>query len=340
MRIGFNPNKDKIQESNDFFHQVIVPVYIPNQEGYFKDSFQILRFCLESLFKTCHGQTYITVVNNGSCTEVIDYLNQLYDDNKIKEIIHTDNIGKLNAILKGITGHNFPLITISDADVLFLSHWQKETNAVFDAFPQAGAVSPTPSSKTLRQHTGNVILEHLFSNGMKFSAVNNPQDLRKFAESIGNPDFYNEVHLKKNLTVMAANGISAVIGAGHFVSSYRSEVFNKISKRYSEFSLGGNSERILLDVPVVQNDYWRLSTQNTYAYHMGNIVEPWMQETIDALVNNDPIARTFEIRNKASKSALKIGLQSFIFNKIISRKLIWKLFLQYKGLTKEEANKY
>jgi hypothetical protein len=124
MRIGFNPNKDKIQESSEFFHQVIVPVYIPNQEGYFKDSFAILRYSLQSLFKTCHTKTYFTIVNNGSCDSVVDYLNALHHENKIQELIHTTNIGKLNAILKGITGQQFPIITITDADVLFLNDWQ------------------------------------------------------------------------------------------------------------------------------------------------------------------------------------------------------------------------
>ena len=62
MRIGFNPHKDKIQVASDYFHQVIIPVYIPNQEGYFKDSFSILKLCLNSLFKTSHIQTYFTVV--------------------------------------------------------------------------------------------------------------------------------------------------------------------------------------------------------------------------------------------------------------------------------------
>ncbi|WP_255373930.1 hypothetical protein [Flavobacterium sp. LM5] len=36
MRIGFNPHKDKAKETSDYFHQVIIPVYIPNQEAIFK----------------------------------------------------------------------------------------------------------------------------------------------------------------------------------------------------------------------------------------------------------------------------------------------------------------
>ncbi|MDD3005817.1 glycosyltransferase, partial [Flavobacterium sp.] len=121
MRVGFNPNKDKVLPKSDYTHQVIVPVYIPHQNDYFKDSFQILQLCLESLFKTCHGKTYITIVNNGSCIEVVNYLNQLQQETKVQEVIHTTAIGKLNAILKGLSGHQFPLITITDADVLFLN---------------------------------------------------------------------------------------------------------------------------------------------------------------------------------------------------------------------------
>ena len=56
---------------------MIIPVYIPNQEGYFKDAFSIFKLCLESLFKTCHAKTFITLVNNGSCNEVKDFLDYL-----------------------------------------------------------------------------------------------------------------------------------------------------------------------------------------------------------------------------------------------------------------------
>ena len=87
MRIGFNPNKDKIKKPDGYFHQVIIPVYIPNNQGYFKDSFQILLNCLESLFKTSHPETYFTIVNNGSCKEVVTYLNQLFNNNKINVIL-------------------------------------------------------------------------------------------------------------------------------------------------------------------------------------------------------------------------------------------------------------
>lgn len=338
MRVGSNPNKDMIQEPNEFFHQVIVPIYIPNQEGYFKDSFIILQYCLNSLFKTSHTKTYFTIVNNGSCDNVVDYLNQLYEENKIQELIHTTNIGKLNAILKGITGHHFPLITISDADVLFLNDWQKATYEVFEAFPETGVVSTTPSSRVLKQHTSNVLIGKFFSPKLRFTNVLHPNALVLFAKSIGNINFYNTTHLKKYLTI--SNGTTkAVIGAGHFVATYRGTVFGLLKNKYSSYALGGSSESLFLDKPVNDLGYWRLSTEGNYTCHMGNVLEPWMERSLECNTDSRiPIGDTAFLSNrKASVSFVK--WKEIIF-KLLTYKPIWKLFLQYKGLTKEGAQDY
>ncbi|TDW47152.1 glycosyl transferase family 2 [Flavobacterium sp. 270] len=337
MRVGFNPNKDKLQEKNDFFHQVVVPVYIPNHEGYFKDSFKILQYCMESLFKTCHPKTYITVVNNGSCIEVINYLGDLYREGKIQEQIHTSAIGKLNAVLKGLAGHNFDLITISDADVLFLNNWQKETYTVFENFKKAGVVSPVPSSKMLKQFTENIYLDNFFSNRLKFTNTINKESLKMFATSIGNTDFYKDIHLNKNLTI-SNNGASAVVGAGHFIATYKGKCFDDIKNRFSCFSLGGDSEKILLDKPAEDKGYWRLSTPGNYAYHMGNVFEDWMLEIFFEIEKNK--AEIKIPNNLINKPNTYLRPFARFFFRIISQKKIWLLFLRYKGLSKEEANQY
>ena len=70
MRIGYNPLRNELHKPSDFKHQVIIPVYLPNAEGYFKDGLRILDYCLQSLFKTAHSKTFITIINNGSTAEV------------------------------------------------------------------------------------------------------------------------------------------------------------------------------------------------------------------------------------------------------------------------------
>lgn len=338
MRVGFNPHKDKIQIESDYFHQVIVPVYIPNQEGYFKDSFEILKLCLDSLFVTKHEKTFITIVNNGSCIEVVAYLNDLFHKNKIHEVIHTTNIGKLNAVLKGISGNNFPLTTVSDADVLFLNGWQEASYSVFDSFSKTGAVCPTPSSRSLRTITANVYWDLFFSNKLKCTPVVNPDALKMFALSVGDASFYNPVQLKKYLTVTNEDK-KAVVGAGHFVTTYRSQVFDDLESRFATFKLGGDSEGQFLDLPVVKKGFWRLSTADNYAYHMGNVSEDWMKVEVSKLIQNDKKS-TFELKPIQSSSKLAYFVKSKLFAKLILNKKVMRYFLIWKGLSKEEAKNY
>jgi hypothetical protein len=339
MRVGYNPNKDKELEKTSYHHQVIVPIHIPNQVGYFKDSFQILQYCLESLFKTSHSQTYFTMVNNGSCTLVIDYLNHLYEGGKIHEVIHTTTIGKLNAILKGLTGHQFPLITISDADVLFLNYWQKATYDIFEAFSRTGVVCTTPSSKVLKQHTYNTIISNLFSSKLSFTKVKDTSALKMFANSIGDNLFYNEVHFNKQLTI--SSGISkAIVGAGHFVGTYRGSVFNKLQCRYASYSLGGNSESLFLDKPVSNLGYWRLSTEINYTCHMGNVIEPWMAEKFNLIEDQSNLLLKIPSLKQINQNEIVNFIKEKIFMRFLIIKPVWNLFLKYKGLTNEEVNNY
>lgn len=338
MRVGFNPNKDKPLEKSNYNHQVIVPVYIPNQEGYFKDSFQILQYCLESLFKTSHSKTYFTIVNNGSCQEIVNYINQLLAQGDIQEVINTTAIGKLNAISKGLTGHQFDLITITDADVLFMNDWQKATYEVFESFTKAGVVSTTPSSKVLKQHTQNTVVANLFSSKLCFTNVVDEQALKMFANSIGNAEFYNEVHLKKYLTITSGN-CKAIVGASHFVATYRGTIFSKLNNRFTSFALGGTSESLFLDKPATDVGYWRLSTEVNYTCHLGNVVEPWMNtklKTISKIINNNTDLKFLE---NTGNTTVFVYFNKIIF-KLLSYPRIWKMFLKYKGLTQAEANKY
>lgn len=338
MRIGFNPQKDKVQLASDFFHQVVMPVYIPNHDGYFKDSFDILKLCLESLFKTSHKRTYFTIVNNGSCSDVRDYLDELFKNERIHEIIHTSNIGYINAMLKGITGNGFPFITNTDSDVLFLENWQEATYAVFNVFPKAGAVSPTPNSKMIKFLTGNLLFDEGLTNKVRFSKVKNPQAMKYFAFSIGNKNLFSKVNLKKYLTINK-NDFAAVVGAGHFVVTYKSDVFDVLDERFTKFVLGGDSD-FIFDFPVVKKGLWRLSTTDNYAYHMGNTLEEWMLKVVENLNENGLVYDKIPKISKAGANTFINWFKNRIFSKVLFKKPIWRLFLRYKGLSKEEASVY
>ena len=282
MRIGFNPHKDMPNEGSSYNHQVVLPVYIPNQEGYFKDSFRILQLCVESILKTVHLKTFITIVNNGSCSEVRDYLDELFANKKIHEVIHTDNIGKLNAILKGLSGNNIELVTIADSDVMFLENWQKETVTVFNNFPKAGVVGIVPQYMNFGHFCGNLLVENFFSKKLTFSPVKNLMALKKFYISIGWGEYVENECLDVTLT-LENNSQKAVVGSGHFVATYKKEIFKEIVT-YIGYKLGGDSETYLDEI-ILKFGLWRLTTYDNYAYHMGNVHEKWMDETLHSFEN-------------------------------------------------------
>ena len=335
MRVGYNPHKDKVQEDSYYQHQIIIPVYIPSHQDYFKDSFAIFKLCLQSLFNTIHNKTFITIVNNGSDSIVSDYLDLLFKKGKIQELIHTENIGKLNAILKGLSGNNIKLVTISDSDVLFLPDWQLETVKVFNQVPKAGVVGIVPQFKSYESNSGNVLCETLFSSTLQFMPVKNKEALIRFYDSLGWDRNYNQDYLEYALGLKINTELSVLVGSGHFVATYKKDVFENIST-YIGYKMGGNSEKYLDTLPL-KKDYWRLTTYDNYAYHMGNILEEWMNDTVtDSNFVIDPVC--YNARKEISKFLYFIKNRLFV--KFISSKTIVKLFLKWKKLPSHMIEKY
>ncbi|WP_456314104.1 glycosyltransferase [Pseudomonas shirazensis] len=336
MRIGYNPNKDKIVSKSGYLHQIIIPVYIPNQEGYFKDSFAILKLCLVSLFATIHDKTFITIVNNGSDILIVNYLDALLKENRIQELIHTQNIGKLNAILKGLAGNNIELVTISDSDVLFLNDWQKETVNIFKAAPRAGVVGIVPQFKMYESNCGNVLFDTLLSSKLQFIPVKNKEALIRFYDSIGWARDYNQDYLKYNLGLKLDENQSALVGSGHFVATYKKDIFKEI-KTSIDFKMGGFG-MAYLDKALLKKDYWRLTTPDNFAYHMGNTLEDWM--TISNTYQQDMVEPIYDFNVNKTLHPFFYSIKNKLFVKFISIKPIVKMFLKWKKLPKEMISKY
>lgn len=330
MRIGNNPHKDKPHDESEYLHQVIIPVYIPNQEGYFKDSLKIFQLCLQSLFNTIHSKTFITIINNGSCDDVKVILDKLYDQNKIHEVIHTTNIGKLNAIFKGLAGNNIELVTISDADVLFLTGWQNETITIYNQLPKVGVVGIVPQFKLFKVNSANLIVDNLFNKRLQFLPVKNKEALIRFYDSIGWKRDYNHDLLDYILALKVNSNLNIVVGSGHFVATYKKDIFDNIIT-YLGYKLGGYTEDYL-DVMPLKKDYWRVTTYDNYAYHMGNVFESWMEENVNnQKVNNEEI-NTSNFPKQHYISKFKYIIKIKIFNKIFAINKVYKLFLKWKKL--------
>ncbi len=87
-------------------------------------------------------------------------------------------------------------------------------------------------------HCGNVIYDNIFSKNLKFLPVKNPKALQLFYDSIGWERNYNQDYLKYNLGLKCKQDLSVLIGSGHFVATYKKDMFSEITS-YLGYKLGG-----------------------------------------------------------------------------------------------------
>jgi len=338
MRKGANPQKMKAHVMTGFTHQVIIPVYIPYHNNYFKDSLKVLKICIESLIKTTHNNTFITIANNGSDNVVAAYLNQLLEEGNIHEVVHTINVGKINALIKGLKGHLFDLITVADSDVLFLNNWQEETIKIFNAFPKAGVVGVVPQYKLHAALSFNLLFDKFWSNKLKFRSIINRDAIKHFYNSI-NWEAFEDQQLEKHLTLKNSDGTEAVVGSAHFIATYNSDALNHMPAKTCKVKMH-EVEREYFDEPVLKVDGWRLTTVNNYAYHMGNAYEPWMTETLNQLITeNDSKDLTFK-KSNLNGTGLSYYVKNVLFRKLMSNRYVLRRFLLAKGLSKKSIQEY
>ena len=312
MRIGINPEKENNQLSLESYHRVVIPVYIPNlEEDYFKDGLKIFELCVKSLLHTIHSKTRISLIDNGCCKIVQDYLKELYDSyNEIDQLLNSKiNLGKVNAIYSAVKSNLEPLITISDADVMFLPNWQNNVEGVLRDFPESGMVSPVPSSLGYRsKFINSTIYYGVFKGKIDFDNVVNPEGLKKFQESIGR-EMYDTIHLEKYITVSNSKS-TAVVGCGHFVATLRADIFKTAPSEVCQHKIVGGSENAYFDIPNDEAGFLRLATKDNYAYHLGNVLEPWMDQKMQEILNkpkNEILLEKFPNGKPVSKFQYQIG---------------------------------
>lgn len=325
MRIGINPEKENKEIKDKIYHRVVVPVYIPDFEGYFAGAFEVFKLCLESLLLTVHSQTRITIYNNNCHKDVKTYIDKKYYESEyIDQVFHSKkNVGKINAILASVKGNLEKLITVSDADVFFKNGWQFGVEKLFVNFPEVGMISPVPSSKSMLSYTSNNWFYSLFKGSLSFQKVLDPEAMHRFDISLGNKQLmYKPIHLKKYLVLTnKKNNSQAVMGCGHFVATVHRVVFDKGSSEPAFFKISNGIESKFIDIPNEKLGFLRLATKENLAFHMGNFTEPWMFEEFRTLKKE--ISNGIDSSNLVSKSFNK---KATFIGKIYLRLLKIKAF--------------
>lgn len=341
MRKGYNPTKGgKLVNKEPCDHRVIIPLHIPHEKDYFKDAYKIFELCLFSILKTASSKLKVSIISNKCSDEINQRLLKLCQDYEVDElIIEKEGIGKINSLLKALRTVEERLVTITDADVLFLDHWEDEVTSVFKSFPKAGAVCPVPVYRKHLDLTANIWFDYFFSNKLKFRPVKDVEALENFAKSIGWP-FLREEFKDVIGTLKAQDGTIAVLGCSHFVATYKSEVFKALPDKNSVYLIDGDSEFLYMDKPVISMGGYRLATYTNNAYHLGNVLEPWMLKHFNRLKQKQQEFVDYSALKTLKRNYFKYYLINKIFKIVKKFRFILRYILKRKGLTKSQVYNY
>ena len=327
MRVGNNPQKKDFRVDMKSNHRIVMVIFIPELTGYYLSMLEVVKLSIDSLIKTIPITSKITLVDNGSCKEVQDYLNGLFTEKKIDSLqLLVENIGKIDALIGAARASREPIITLTDCDIFFKQDWVYETVRVFNAFENVSSVSPIPVRGGLNYYTYSTKYSILKKKiDLKFEPIkSNFREFNLFLKSI---NWGGEIEDDKPWPIVESNNVKAIVGSDHQIVTVRRDVlFNNSPKEPSLIKVGSESEQNYVDFAIDSSGGLRLATYNFYSLHLGNVLEDWMLEMRDSLlfpVKEVPVLYLNPSLNYNTKNA-------FIYK--IRKKLIKHIFKIKKPL--------
>lgn len=145
MRKGQNPAKFVKDVARPERITVALLNYIPFLSGFYAETLDVLKACMESMRKDAGLSFDLMVFDNGSCEEVRDFLVKEKEEGRIQYLVLAEkNMGKggaWNIILAGAPGE---IIAYTDSDVLFSPTWLSRSVEILESLPNVGMVTARP----------------------------------------------------------------------------------------------------------------------------------------------------------------------------------------------------
>ena len=224
MRKGQNPAKFVKEVARPERITVALLNYIPFLSGFYAETLDVLKVCIDSLGKDAGLPFDLMVFDNGSCAEARDFLVNEKEVGRIQYLILSErNMGKggaWNVMLAGAPGK---IIAYTDSDVLFSPKWLSRSVEILETFPNVGMVTARPfrtppdfiesTLKWAREHAA--LEEGHFIPWEKFL---------EFNLSLGQTEEENrKVYAQTKDWRLTYQGISAMAGASHWqFTAYKS----------------------------------------------------------------------------------------------------------------------
>src|SRR5512137_1565174 len=124
MRVGHNPARFVEKVAQPAGITVTVVSCIPFLSGYYEQSLDVLKACLNSIHENTPELHDLMLFDNHSCPEVRQYLQEAYDQGVIQYLVLSDkNIGKIGAWNFMFGAAQGEYVVFSDSDILYRPGW-------------------------------------------------------------------------------------------------------------------------------------------------------------------------------------------------------------------------
>jgi glycosyltransferase involved in cell wall biosynthesis len=339
MRVGTNPSKHAIPAKAPASVTVALLVYVPFESGYFKDGLDVVKLCLQSVYKNTGPAHDIFVFDNGSAQSVVDFLQAEQQAGRIQYLaLAGTNIGKpaaLNFIFGAAPGE---YIAYSDGDAFFFPGWLEAHLEILKTFPRVGIVNGLPARHLMDWATSSTLQlaeTHPEIEIEKGHLIPQPV-IASLCEGVGRSydDYLTETKHLEDIK-LTHRGTQAFVGAHHFQFVARKSVLSELGPLQATLALG--RAELEFDEAIDRAGYMRLSTSSQYVYHLGNLLTTkWRELAAEYSVSINGARRRTSSPAAMQKLRLRIRENSVV--KRVLLKLYGSIFkLYYYGEGKHQS---